>query len=250
MDLSQLLPQDFATVLLLFGGAMMIGLSKTGIPGLGILFVAIFANIFPSLLSTGIVLPLLIAADLVAVYTYRGKTVWSHLGPLMLPAVIGIVIGFYWMKYLSNERASFWIGILILSMILLHIVRKRFPQWRPHQRGMAWFFGLTGGIVTMVANAAGPLISLYLFEMKLKKEEFMGTGAWYYLLVNTFKVPFGVSLGIIHLETLKLNLILIPFILLGAFLGRSINRKLSDHWFEWTALLLAFFASMRLVFHK
>lgn len=242
-----LFPESALSQVLLVVGTVMIGLSKTGIPGLGILFVAIFATVFPSLLSTGVVLPLLICADLVAVYTYHGKTVWKHLFRLIPPAICGVVFGYFWMRHLSDEGASFWIGFLILAMVMLHFVRKRFPDWRPHQGAVAWFFGVTGGIVTMVANAAGPLVSLYLLEMKLKKEEFMGTGAWFYLLLNSFKVPFGVSLGIIHFETIKLNLVLLPCIVLGAILGRKLNRKISDVWFERVSLSFASLAAIRLL---
>jgi uncharacterized membrane protein YfcA len=232
---------------LLFLGAMMVGLSKTGVPGIGILFVALFANLFPARLSTGIVLPMLIVADLIAVRTYHGKTVWAHVWRLIPAAALGIGVGYFWMRKLSDAHAGFWIGILILSMVVLYFVRKRFPDWQPHQMGVAWFFGLTGGMVTMMANAAGPLVTLYLLEMKLRKEEFMGTGAWFYLIMNCVKVPFGVSLGIIHAQTLLLNAALIPMIVLGTWIGRRVNHRLSEKWFEWSAIGFAGVAALRLI---
>ncbi|MES2307755.1 MAG: sulfite exporter TauE/SafE family protein [Verrucomicrobiota bacterium] len=245
--MTALFPEHLWTWFFLFLGAMMVGLSKTGVPGIGILFVALFANLFPARLSTGIVLPMLIVADLIAVRTYHGKTVWSHVWRLIPATGFGIVAGYFWMKKLTDANAGFWIGILIFSMVVLYFVRKRFPNWQPHQMGVAWFFGFTGGTVTMVANAAGPLVTLYLLEMKLRKEEFMGTGAWFYLIMNCVKVPFGISLGIIHSQTLLLNLALIPMIIVGTWVGRRVNRQLSEQWFEWSAIGFAAVAALRLI---
>ena len=245
--MTALFPSDLGVWLLLAFGVIIVGVSKTGIPGIGILFVAIFASIFPARLSTGIALPLLIVADLVAIRRFRGKTVWSHLWKLIPPSFAGVVVGYYSMKYLTDSSAGFWIGILILSMVVLHFIRKAFPNWRPHQAGVALFFGFTGGIVTMIANAAGPLVTLYLLEMKLKKEEFMGTGAWFYLMMNCVKVPFGVSLGIIHSQTLLLDFIFVPILLLGAWWGGRINHRISQNWFEWGAIGFAAIAAVRLI---
>ncbi len=246
--MTALFPEDPWIWCLLGFGVLLVGFSKTGIPGVGILFIAIVANIFPTRLSTGIVLPMLIAADLVAVFRFRGKTVWAHVWRLIPPAFVGIVIGYYGLKHLTDLNAGFWIGLLILLMIVLHLIRKSFPDWQPHQAGVALFFGFTGGIVTMMANAAGPLVTLYLLEMKLKKEEFMGTGAWFYLIMNCVKVPFGVSLGIIHSQTLLLNFVLLPVLLLGAWIGGRINHRISQSWFEWTAIVFTALAAVRLIY--
>jgi len=242
-----LFPEDPLIWLLLGLGTILIGISKTGIPGVGILFVAIFANLFPARLSTGIVLPLLIAADFVAVSQFRGKTVWSHVGKLIPPAFIGVVIGYYGLRILNDSNAGFWIGVLILLMVILHFIRKLFPNWTPHRTGVALFFGFTGGMVTMISNAAGPLVTLYLLEMKLKKEEFMGTGAWFFFIMNCVKVPFSLSLGIINLQTLSLNIIFLPILFIGVWIGGLIHRRISQRWFEGVAIVFAAVVAVRLI---
>jgi uncharacterized membrane protein YfcA len=100
----------------------------------------------------------------------------------------------------------------------------------------------------MVANAAGPIMTLYLLAMRLPKLEFIGTGAWFFLLVNVFKVPFGVGLGIINGESLRLNLLLSPAVMLGTWLGLMLLQHIKQVWFERIALAGALLGGLRLLF--
>lgn len=231
-------------------GALLIGLSKTGIPGVGILAVALFALVYPAREATGLVLPLLICADVVAVRTYHRHAQWSHLWRLFPWAAAGIIIGYFAMDRLDENAVKKLIGVILLAMIGLHLWRKYSlrDEKIPRGVGFAGAMGLSAGFTTMMANAAGPIMILYLLAMQLPKMEFIGTGAWYFFILNSFKVPFGVKLGIINGQSLLLDLVLSPFALAGALWGKVLLPRLNQRLFETLALIFTVIAGLKLVF--
>lgn len=230
-------------------GAVLIGLSKTGIPGIGIFAVALFALVYPAREATGLVLPLLILADVVAVKTYHRHAIWSHLWRLFPWAAVGIIIGYFTMDLLDSQSIARLIGGILLTMVGLHLWRKTLKEEDiPTGVFFAATMGLLAGFTTMVANAAGPIMILYLLAMRLPKMAFIGTGAWYFFILNSFKVPFGVNLGIIAGNSLLLNGALAPFVVGGALWGRAILPKIDQRLFENAALFLAVIAGLKLLF--
>lgn len=230
-------------------GAIFIGVSKTGIPGVGIFAVALFALVYPAREATGLVLPLLIVADIVAVKSYHRHAVWSHLWRLFPWAATGIVIGYFTMDYLQDAAVNKLIGGILLAMVGLHIWRKSLKEENvPDGILFAAVMGLLAGFTTMIANAAGPIMILYLLSMRLPKMEFIGTGAWYFFILNSFKVPFGANLGIINGTSLMLNAALAPFVIGGAFWGRAMLPKINQKLFESIALVFAAVAGLKLLF--
>jgi uncharacterized membrane protein YfcA len=142
------------------------------------------------------------------------------------------------------------IGWIILILTVLQVVRMQRPAWFgtvPHSPLFAWGFGLLVGAATMMANAAGPIFALYAVAVALPKLEIVGTSAWFFLIVNLFKVPFSFALGLIKGQTLLLNVILVPFILAGVLAGRWVVRRLPQHAFELLMLAFAAFAALRLI---
>jgi uncharacterized membrane protein YfcA len=240
----------------LAAGSALVGLSKTGIAGLGILTVAIFAAVLPARASTGVLLPLLICGDFVAVAAYRRHAVWSHLLRLCAWVAIGVIAGFLAMGRLQGDRVfQRLIGWILIGMIGLHV-------WRQYRLGSsagatrdstpqgAWFAALMGtmaGFTTMVANAAGPVMILYLLAMRLPKMEFIGTGAWFFLGVNLFKVPFSWELGLVNAASLGADLRLAPAVVAGALAGRLLIPHINQRLFETLALVLSAIAALRMV---
>ncbi len=238
--------------------ALVVGLSKTGVPGLGMLSVAIFANLMPTKQASGFVLPLLIFGDLVAVFSYRQHTEWSHLRRLFLWPGAGVVLGAFAMSRLDNHQAKLLVGGLIVILVGLHIWRKRraapatpAASAPPHsaEHGV-WFaptIGVLTGFTTLVSNAAGPLMAIYLLAMRLPKMAFVGTAAVFFLLLNLFKVPFMIGLGLITTDSFSFNLALAPAVLAGALLGRWLLPRVPQIWFERTALALSAAAGLKLL---
>ena len=232
-------------------GAFITGLSKTGIAGVGVLAVALFANALPARASTGALLPLLLCADLIGVALYRKHAVWSHVLKLLPWVAVGIVSGYFALDRVSNAQVQRMIGCILLAMVALHIWRQRQDETLagrlPHTVWFAATMGVLAGFTTMVANAAGPIMVLYLLAVGLPKLEFIGTGAWFFMLVNAFKVPFSVRLGLITEESLLMDAVLIVPMLPGALLGPVIVRHMNQTVFERVALVLAIVAALKLM---
>jgi uncharacterized membrane protein YfcA len=124
------------------------------------------------------------------------------------------------------------------------------PDWVsdvPHATWFAWSLGLLAGFTTMLANAGGSIIALYLVAVSLPKLELVGTTAWFFLLLNVFKIPFSVSLGLISIKTLTLNAVLIPMIVLGLIAGRWLVRRIPQRLFDSLVLLFSALAAVRLI---
>jgi uncharacterized membrane protein YfcA len=230
-------------------GAFLVGLSKTGIVGLGILNVAIFAAIMPARESVGVVLVILISADIVAVTAYRSHANWHHLWRLFPWAAIGVAIGAVTMGRINDLAVKRLIGGILVALVLLHIWRRLRNRVNDiDHRRLAFLAGICAGFTTMVANAAGPIMILYLLVMRLPKMEFIGTSAWYFLVLNLFKVPFGYSLGLINPSSLRIDLPLAPFAMMGALSGRAIIQHIDQALFEKLALILTLAAGIRMLF--
>ena len=235
--------------------AYLVGLSKTGIAGLGVLAVALFASALPARQSTGIVLIVLIAADIVAVTAYRRDVSWPHLWRLFPWAAAGIVLGFLVMGRIDAQMTQRLIGGILIALMVVQLVRrqrmrgKRVPEESVHAHPLlAALTGISAGFTTMVANAAGPIMIVYLLAMRLPKLVFMGTAAWYFFVLNLFKVPFSYSLGLISPASLQISLTLIPFAVLGAISGRILIRYIDQNLFELLAIGLTLLAGLRLFF--
>lgn len=234
------------------GGALAIGVAKTGINGLGMLAVVIFANLMPAKASSGFVLPMLVMADVIAVASYRRHARWPLLLKLFPWTALGVVLGYFAMGRIDNAQAGLLIGVIVLGLVVLHVVRKA-RQMSDEPEHAAWFaptIGVLAGFTTLVANAAGPLMAIYLLAMRLPKLEYMGTGAWYFMLMNLFKVPFMLNLGLIDAASFKGNLLLLPAVLVGALVGRVVLQKIDQKLFENLALGLALAAGLNLLYRS
>lgn len=228
-------------------GAFLVGISKTGIAGLGILAVAIFATVLPVRASVGVLLIVLLAGDFVAAYTYRREASWPHLLRLFPWAAVGIGLGALAFGQMDELMVRRFIGATLVILTLWQLWRRRHTNAPVPSPRVSAATGLAAGFTTMIANAAGPFMNLYLLAMRLPKVTFVGTAAWFFLAVNLFKVPFSYSLGLINPGSFELSLRLAPFAVVGALLGRRILRAIDQRLFEALALWLTLAAGLRLL---
>ncbi len=236
---------------LLYLAAVISGFSKTGIPGISILSVSIYANILPARMATGVVLPMLIFADIFAFLVYRKNLEWQRVGRLLPWALGGLVLGWLALGRVDDRQTARLVGGIIAAMLGLHLWRRWKNSDEVAAHAPAWFgpvMGVFAGITTMIANAAGPVMTLYLLAMRLNKLEFLGTGAAFFLLINWIKVPFIAQLGLINATSLSLNLHLLPAVAVGALLGRPVVERVNQKVFENVALTLTGLAVVKLLF--
>ena len=237
--------------------ALLVGVAKTGIAGIGMLFVVIFAQILPAKQATGLVLPLLCFGDLVAVAAYRQHAAWRHLWRLFPWTALGVVVGYFVLGRIGDQDMRQLIGGIVVTLVAVHLFRRWRARGKPATAGdaeaahpicFAPVIGILAGFTTLVANAAGPLMAVYLLAMRLPKLEYVGTAAVFFLLLNLFKVPFMVSLGLITQPSFALNLWLAPAVLAGALAGRKILPLINQKMFENLALFFSAAAGLRLLF--
>jgi uncharacterized protein len=231
--------------------SLLVGLTKTGIPGLGILIVPLFAEVLPARASTGALLPLLILGDVFAVLYYKRHAVWSHLFRLLPWAAAGIVIGWLAMGRIADAQLKPILGGIVLVLLALNLWRD-FAKGKdapvPTQWWVAAAIGLLAGVTTMLANAAGAIMVIYLTAMRLPKDEFLGTGAWYFLILNLTKVPFSASLGLITASSLLLDAALAGGVLVGCAAGIFVARKVPQKAFAAVVLAIAAVSAVRMFF--
>jgi len=233
--------------------ALMVGISKAGITGLSILSVALFTHVFPSSKqASGLVLPLLIFGDIVAVLSYRTHTQWRYVWKLMPWTAAGVVLGYFALGHISDRTARIMIGVIIVSLCALGYWRLYLSVQTETTTGswhwaLAAALGVVAGFITLIANAAGPLMTIYLVAMRLPKMQFVGTAAVFFMVLNLFKVPFMVSLGLITPQSFEFNLLLAPAVLLGALAGRWLLIRIDQRLFEQLVLSLSAVAGVLLI---
>ena len=236
--------------LLAIGAAIGIGMAKAGFGGLGMLAILIMARVLPPRESTGAILPMLILADIFAVYTYRAHARGGLVLRLLPPAFAGIICGWLLMPYIPAQSFGPFIGWLTLALVVLVLVQKFAPRlmnFAVEHPGIAWPFGWLAGSTTMIANAAGPVMTIYLLACRLPKFEFVGTAAWFFFAINLLKVPFSASLGLINSASLQLNLWLAPGVIGGIFIGRWLLGKINQSLFEWLMIIFSLLGALRLI---
>jgi len=235
----------------LAAAAFCSGLSKTGIAGLGILPVVLFANLLPARESTGALLPLLLCGDVFGVMFFRKHASWPHLWRLFAWVIAGVVAGYFALGWVNNAQVQRMIGVILLVMVVLHWWRgsqqNDLAAHLPHSMWFTALMGILAGFATMVANAAGPVMVLYLLAIGLPKLVFIGTCAWFFMLVNAFKVPFSVKLGLITGDSLLMDAILVLPMVPGALLGPRILNHINQRAFEKMVLVLTLAGTIRLL---
>ena len=241
---------EFTTTHWLIGLAagFLVGFTKTGMPGLGMLIVALLAMVFPAKLSVGTLLPLLLIGDVFAIAKYRRHAQWGTLLRLLPFVLTGMVPARLFLAAVPEQPFKLSLGILVLGMILLDRLRRHF-RWENVPKSILFVatMGILAGFATTIGNVAGPIMSVYLLSMGLDKHKFMGTGAWYYLVVNALKVPIFVNLGMITADTLRFDLIAAPLVALGALAGILALPRIPQKAFTGVVLSLAALAAVSLI---
>jgi uncharacterized protein len=232
----------------LVSAAILVGFAKTAIGGIGALATALFATVLPARQSSGALLPLLIAGDIVAVTSYRRHADWPTLWRLFPSVAAGVVVGAGFVAEADDTLMRRTIGVLLVGLVALTLVqRKRRTPLVVTGRAASILFGLMAGFTTMVANAAGPVMAIYLLATGTSMLGFLGTGAWFFFIVNLFKVPFSLALGLIDFSSVRLDAQLLPALLVGALIGRLVVRRLNQNVFEALVLFFTAAASINLL---
>lgn len=243
------LTPGFLSIFLLL--AILLGMAKAGLSGFGLAVIPVMALIFGAKESTGVILPMLISADIMAVIYYRQHAVWKYVLRILPWVAVGIITALIVGNMINNSQFRIVMLSVVWIMLILMIVNdlwKKESDKVPHNMFFGAFMGLAGGFATMIGNSAGPVFTLYFLSMRLTKKEFIGTGAWLYLIMNTGKLPLQILVWKnITFVSLIPGLISIPFIALGIFLGIRIVNLFSEKVYRYFVIITTIGASLLLL---
>ncbi|MGO1538394.1 MAG: sulfite exporter TauE/SafE family protein [Leucobacter sp.] len=231
-------------------GAVIIGISKTALPGANTIPIAILASVVPAKLSTGVMLMLLILGDAFALWMYRQHANWQAILRLAPAVVVGLILGTVFLALADDSGVRRVIGVILLLLVAITLWRRTASTTEPTGRAGAlsrFGYGAMGGFTTMVANAGGPVMSMYFLAARFPVKVFLGTAAWFFAIVNVAKVPFSIGLGLITPDGLLLDLFLAPGVVAGAFAGRWIVSRISQKLFDYLILVITVAGALYLV---
>ncbi len=251
------MPDSWTFVLVAIVGlaSMIYGVSKTALPGSGILAGTLLAAALGPAAASGFALPLLLVGDVIALSRYRRGANWRIILGLLPWVLVGLVGAAALFAFLDRASLSRILGVLILASVLLEVRRRKQGEHAadsstPLSRQVAvGFYGTLAGMTTMTANAGGAAMTLYLLKIRVPMLAFLGTSSWFWAIVNITKVPFALGLGTITTESLRADLWFLPFLLLGAGLGVWLYPRMSQAFFSAAVLSLSGVAAVWLIIH-
>lgn len=239
---------------------VIIGITKSATPGTVTIAVALYASALPAKESTGAILALLIFGDLGALLMYRRTVHWVTLIKLTPAVLLGLLGGYWFLANTNDAQVSITIALILLLITVVGLYQNRraiqsnnrsAPQpvnkTRLKTQADRLFYGGTGGFMTMVANAAGPSLGMYFLTVHLPARYFLGTMAVFFAVINLIKLPFSIQLGLITLESLAMNLALIPALAIGFMIGRLIVNRIDQKTFERLVVLFTVLGALYLL---
>ncbi len=234
---------------LAFTAAIVIGLSKAGIKGIAVVNVTLMALAFSAKESTGIVVPLLVVGDIFAVIYYNRHTQWKYIFQFLPWIVVGVLIGLKIGNDLDEKTFKIGMAIIILvSVGMMYWWDRRKSKSVPTHWLFAGTVGIITGITTMIGNLGGAFSNIYFLAMRIPKNEFIGTAAWLFLIVNILKLPLHIFVwGTITTETLLFDLKLIPGIFLGIILGIRVVKIIKEDFYRKMILVLTAFGAVMIL---
>ncbi|QWX83521.1 sulfite exporter TauE/SafE family protein [Cellulophaga sp. HaHaR_3_176] len=243
---------DFSTAswVLAFLASIVIGISKAGIKGIAIITVTLMALAFGAKESTGFMVPLLIVGDIFAVIYYNRHTQWKYIIRFLPWMILGVLIGVFIGKDLDENTFRYGMTIIIISsVIMMYWWDKKKSKSVPTHWAFAGSIGIMAGITTMIGNLAGAFSNIFFLAMRLPKNEFIGTAAWLFFIVNVFKLPFHIFVWkTITIDTLLVDAKLSSGIILGAFIGVRLVKIIKDDFYRKMILILTAIGAILILF--
>jgi uncharacterized protein len=227
--------------------AILIGMSKTGVPGVSMIVVPTLAMIFGGKASTGVLLPILITADLFAVIYYHRHAEWKPLLKALPWAFLGLLIALWTGTMINDRQFKHIIAIAVLFSLLLMVWNDISNKKRDltNHPGFAAIFGILGGFATMIGNVAGPVFAIYLLALRLPKKTYIGTTAWFFAIINLSKFPLQYFVwNNISSQSLQIDMVAIPFVITGAYLGIKVVHRIKDPTYRWSVVIITFISAL------
>lgn len=244
---------------LLLVAALLVGVSKTLLPGISTISVAIFASVMPAKISTGALLLLLMVGDAMALLAYRRSARWDVLVRMVPAVLLGLVLGAVFLNFAADGTVRRGIGWLLIVLMGITL----WQRWSASRSGGSisgggtgagragrtgsLIFGGLGGFSTMVANSGGPVMSMYFLTQRFEVKAFLGTAAWFFAVMNALKLPFSLSLGLVNPHVVGVDLLLLPAVLMGGAIGWVSSSRINQRFFDGLIIVITLGGAIYLV---
>ena len=266
------------TWILLMVVASLCGIAKTALPGAATIAVALCTAVMPAKESTGAILLMLMTGDLLAVWSYRRDADFRMLRRLVPAVLTGVGAGALFLHLASNDSTRRLIGVILLLLVAITLTQRRSTSRRAPDGASAaqapsppaptletqettttlatpttsgrlarLVYGSRAGFTTMVANAGGPVTSMYFLACRYPVKAFLGTTAWFFFLVNLVKLPFSISAGLVNTTTMSLTAICAPVVIVSALAGRRLAEHMDQRVFEPVIVALTIISALPLL---
>ena len=231
--------------------AFLLGISKSGLKGIGSLIVAGFVLVYDARNSTGVLMPLLLVGDVFAIIYYKSHVKWKYIVKLLPWTIAGVLMGVFGGKFISEDIFKYGMASIILfSVALMYYLENKKDKTIPSHWTFSGSMGILAGFTTMIGNLAGPFSNVYFLAMRLPKNTFIGTAAWFFFLINTFKLPFHIwSWETINKVSILKSIELVPFVIIGLFSGVFIVKKIKDDNYRSIILFLTAIGGITILFN-
>lgn len=235
---------SYLEVLGMIGLGLGCGLSKLGIPA-ALVFSPILASVYGGKASAGIIIIPVIVSDLIVMYIYRKNVDKKVLIKILPLTILGIIAAVIFGNNISDELFKRSMGIIIFIIGVLTLLKKLKVDFSK----LSFLFGFLGGIAAFIGNVSGPMMSIYLLNIEMDRDKFLGTRTWFYFIINLIKVTLYILvLKNIQIETFKLTSIAVPFVFVGVFLGKCFIEKMNQNMFEKFILIISMISGLKLIF--
>jgi len=238
-------PTGFALIAL---AAFLVGLSKGGMPAVGMLSVPILSLTMPPLVAAVLLLPIYILSDIVSVWLYRREYSVENIKVLIPAGIVGVLIGWATASFVSDRMVSVLIGVMGITFCLHQWTKKKTGHIAAPaniRKGLAW--GTLSGFTSFVSHAGAPPFQIYVLPQRLPKMVFAGTTTIVFAAVNLAKVIPYSSLYPYTLSTLQVSAYLLPVAAVGTVVGKKLIERLSEKWFFLAVQIALFIISIKLV---
>ena len=247
-DITSLLAEP-VTLGLLFLAAFLIGLSKGGLPAIGMLSVPILSITMSPLIAAILLLPIYILSDLVSVWLYRREYSLENIRILIPAGIAGVLIGWATASVVSDRVVALMIGVMGITFCLYTWFIKKTDSVAKSanvKKGLLW--GTLSGFTSFVSHAGAPPFQIYVLPQKLPKMVFAGTTTMVFAAVNLAKIIPYSKLQPYTTSTLEVSLHLLPLAALGTVVGKKLIEHLAEKWFFLTVQIALFVISLKLVY--
>ncbi len=234
-------------LLVLLSAGLITGFSKFSVGGMGLLILPVIMIVFPGPQALGIIIPMYLITDLLAISSYRKSINWRLLAKLLPLCFAGILTGSWFLSHLDAKQFSWMLATIILGMLALGFALDRLGSNALRHPMSAMLIGFLGGVVSMISNAAGPLFSIYFLEQKLTKQAYVSTRSWAFMIINICKIPILLSMGLLTSETALISLQAVPGLVVGACIGYWLLGRLELTQFKWLIRIMASIAAVKLM---